>query len=175
LNPQLAELGAPAGVSPDHVIGVSMVLRDATGRLLKDPLLVRESAAYARLDAAALRRVCLSPRLHLPVPVYSGKVACLWDVLGRPPYLAAGDSPGDLPMLGFAEHRLWLARLEKPDYTAAMFVRRARHGPDGWAVQPTLVKASPGFLPDRAALDLRLATPSAGVTATAKLLEADWL
>jgi phosphoserine phosphatase len=175
LNPQLARLGAPAGVSPDHVIGVSLMVRDRAGRLLKDPLLVREKPAYARLDATALRAVRLTPRLHLPVPVYSGKVACLWDVIGQPPYLAAGDSPGDLPMLGFAENRLWLARLEKPDYTTAMLARCQGHAPDSWAVQPTLVKASPGFVPDRRALELRLATPAAGVKATARMLEPDWV
>jgi hypothetical protein len=148
LNPALERLGAAQGIRPDHVIGVTMLLRDGRDRRLKDPLQVRSDAAYARLDPAALRKLRLTPRLHLPVPVYAGKVACLWEALGRPPYLAAGDSPGDLPMLGFAENRLWLARLDKPNYTAAMVAARAGGTPAQWAAQTVETRTRPGFVPD---------------------------
>lgn len=151
LNPRLRRLGCPRGVAADHVIGVAPLLRDRPGRVLKDRVLVRTDAAYARLESRTLAGLRLTRRLDLPVPVYAGKVACLWDALGGRPCLAAGDSPGDLPMLAFAENRLWLARLEKPDSTAAMLACRQEQGADGWAIQPVLTRNAPGFLAGPAA------------------------
>lgn len=151
LNPRLRRLGCPRGVAADHVIGVAPLLRDRPGRVLKDRVLVRTDAAYARLESRTLAGLRLTRRLDLPVPVYAGKVACLWDALGGRPCLAAGDSPGDLPMLAFAENRLWLARLEKPDSSAAMLACRQEQGADGWAIQPVLTRNAPGFLAGPAA------------------------
>lgn len=154
LNPALAALGCRSGVPPAHVIGVAPLLRDPSGALLKDRVLVRTDPTYARLDPRRLARLQLTDRLDLPAPVYSGKVACLWDALGRAPHFAAGDSPGDLPMLAFATHRLWLARLDKPGYSRAMREERARARSGSWAVQPVLTRGRPGFVPQPAELDL---------------------
>jgi hypothetical protein len=145
LNPLLRKAHAP-GIPPDHVVGVSTLLQDSDGRLYKDSVLVREDQRYAALDEAALKAFCLTSRLQFPVPTYSGKVGCIWDVIGRQPYLSAGDSPGDLPMLAFSEHRLWLARLEKPGYQRTAADRMSQTGRKGWMVQPLLAKETTGFL-----------------------------
>ena len=132
----------------DHVIGVSTLLLDRQQRFYKDPVLVRADPAYARMDGPTLARFRLSTQIHFPAPVYSGKVAALWDVIRRPPFLAAGDSPGDLPMLTFAEHRLWIARSNKPRYQTAMAAARQATDTRKWLVQPTQTAEQPGFKPE---------------------------
>lgn len=148
LNPRLRRLGCRRSVPPEQVVGVAPLLRDGRERELKDRVLVRTRPAYARLDPPVLRGLRVTPLLDEPVPVYAGKVACLWDALGRTPYLAAGDSPGDLPMLAFAEHRLWLAREGKPAYAAAMEACRRQREPERWLVQPVRAGERPGFSSD---------------------------
>lgn len=146
LNPRLVRRGCKTGIAPDQVIGVAPLLSDRRGHLVKDRVLVKSDAAYAQLEPASLAGLRLTGRLDLPVPVYSGKVACLWDTIGCCPHLAAGDSPGDLPMLAFAENRLWMARIEKPDYMAAMQERRKVSPTGDWFLQSVRVKHEPGFL-----------------------------
>jgi hypothetical protein len=109
---------------------------------------VREDPDYARLEPATLKRFRFTRWLQFPVPTYSGKVGWLWDVLRRPPELAVGDSPGDHAMLTFARRRLWIARLDKPDYQAATADLMRRTDPEGWMVQPVLARQQPGFLAD---------------------------
>jgi len=145
LNPLLRSRGVPQPLRPDHVVGVSTLLTDRQQLFHKDSVLVRTDPAYARLEPRALARFRLSSQLHFPAPTYSGKVAALWDVLGRPPYLAAGDSPGDLPMLTFARHRLWIARANKPAYLKAMIEARQQTGHGSWLIQPAETAQSPGF------------------------------
>jgi hypothetical protein len=148
LNPGLARLGVANGIAPDHVIGLAPLLEDRRGQILKDRVLARSNPAYARLEPQALSGLRLTDRLDLPASVYSGKVACLWDSIGRPPYLAAGDSPGDLPMLEFAQNRLWIERIEKPAYTQALENMRGCHPArnSSWTRQPVATRACPGFL-----------------------------
>ncbi len=152
LNPMLRQLGAPQGIPPQQIAGVSVLLQDRHGRLHKDACLVRENAAYARLDPAALKALRLTRWLEFPVPTYSGKVGFLWDVLGGRPELAAGDSPGDHPMLAFARRRLWIARLDKPDYQKATLNVIRRTGSEGWLVQSVLGRDQPGFVEDVSSL-----------------------
>ncbi|HEY5910117.1 MAG TPA: HAD family hydrolase [Verrucomicrobiae bacterium] len=147
LNPLLRQCGVRTGLCPDHVIGISTLLVDRRNRLCKDAVLVREDDAYAQLDKAVLSHLRLTSVLHYPVPTYAGKIAAIFDCLGRNPYLVAGDSPGDLPMLAIAAHRLWIARLTKPQYqrTALEWFRQSATRP--WLVQPTLASRANGFLP----------------------------
>ena len=117
LNPLLEAHGAASGIPADHVVGVSSSAPAMpAGGLYKDALLVRENPAYAALEERTLRSFQLTSRLQYPVPTYAGKVGCIWDAVGRHPYLAAGDSPGDHAMLSFSEHRLWIMRMDKPGY-----------------------------------------------------------
>jgi len=148
LNPLLRQRGASPGLPPARVIGIATLLADAQGYLCKDAVLVKDDPRYAALDEARLGSLTLTSQLQFPAPTYSGKVACLWDCLAGQPYLAAGDSPGDLPMLTFSRHRLWIARLEKPDYQRAVREAMSRAGPRGWLLQPALCRRAPGFLPD---------------------------
>jgi len=147
LNPRLRQLGLRRGLRPDHLLGVSTLLADSQDRLYKDTLLVRDSLAYARLDEKTLGALRLTSRLQFPVPAYSGKLACLFDAIGRNPYLCVGDSPGDHAMMAVSQHRLWIARLEKPGFqrVTAQLVRQTRQA--DWKIQPTLTRQTPGFVP----------------------------
>jgi len=146
LNPRLRQFGIENGLRPDHIIGISTLLADRRDRLYKDPGLIRENSGYAALDPKTLNGFRLTSRLHFPVPIYSGKVACVLDQIGRAPWLCVGDSPGDHSMMAFSRHRLWLARLEKPGYQQAT-VDLMKNVNDGkWLVQPILASNVPGFV-----------------------------
>jgi hypothetical protein len=108
LNPLLRERKAGAGIRADHVIGISTLLKDDRDRLFKDALLVRENAGYALLASDAAGAYCLTSHLQYPLPSYSGKLACIYDAIGRRPYLGAGDGPGDRAMVDVSEHQLWI-------------------------------------------------------------------
>lgn len=135
LNPRLASLGS-TGIPPSQVIGLSCLLTDGHGRLYKDSVLKQQSAAYRELRPEALDEFRLTTLLEFPVPTYSGKVARILDHLGKPPVLAAGDSPGDLPMLAFSRHRVWIQRPAKPAFQAEMAAARSRTASGSWIIQP---------------------------------------
>jgi hypothetical protein len=170
LNPLLQQSGARKGLPADRVLGASTLLANRRLELFKDAVLVRESAGYAQLDRSILRRYKLTSRLQFPVPTYSGKVGAIWDALGRHPYLAAGDSPGDHAMLTFSEHRLWIARLEKPELQATTVTLMRQTGLDRWLVQPTLLGPFPGFVPLPSALAVRLHPVPAEIRASVRAL-----
>jgi hypothetical protein len=168
LNPLLRQSGLRHGLAPHRVLGASSILTNARNQLFKDHVLVRQSPAYANLERNTLSRLVLTSRLQFPVPTYSGKVGVVWDALRRKPFLAAGDSPGDHAMLTFSEHRLWIARLEKPEFQAATARLIRQTMPDRWMVQPTLLGRSPGFLPSRSVLTQRLDPVPAKVRASVR-------
>jgi hypothetical protein len=170
LNPRLRERGLKAGLLPDHVIGISTLLTDSAGRLYKDSLLVRENPSYAALDARALGRFRLTSRLNFPVPTYSGKVACVFDALGRNPYLCVGDSPGDHAMMAVSQHRLWIGRLDKPGYQRRVQEFAQKTGQSGWSFQATLTGSAPGFVPDLSELLRRPNGVPAPVRESARIL-----
>jgi hypothetical protein len=145
LNPLLIAHGAPSGIPADHVVGVSALLYDQARSLYKDALLVRENPEYAALEERTLRSLQLTSRLQYPVPTYAGKVGCIWDAIGRHPYLAAGDSPGDHAMLSFSEHRLWIMRMDKPAYQQKTADCIRRTGKKGWMIQPVIGRDALGF------------------------------
>jgi phosphoserine phosphatase len=146
LNPLLRKRGVKTGLRADHVIGVSTLLTDRAGGLHKDVVLVKQNAAYARLEGKLLKVFRLTSRLQFPVPTYSGKVACIFDAIGGRPYLCVGDSPGDHAMLAYSRNRLWIARLEKPGFQRKLTELVRHTGRAGWFVQATLTKGTPGFL-----------------------------
>ena len=148
LNPLLQARGVVNGIPADHVLGVATLLQDQRDGLHKDVRLVRENPGYAALEERSLGAYRLTSRLQFPVPTYSGKVGCLWDAVGGRPYLGVGDSPGDHAMLSFCEHRLWIARLEKPAYQRATMDLIRRTGQAHWLIQPALGRAVPGFIAD---------------------------
>jgi hypothetical protein len=174
LPPLLRRHGVNRTIPPGHVLGISTLLADSKCRLFKDPLLIQEAEGYANLNPSALRRVKLTSRLHFPVSTYSGKIACILDCIGSPPYLCVGDSPGDLPMMKFSENRLWIARLEKPDYQRAAVDAMKATRRSSWVVQPTLTKVQPGFLADPALVRARLKTPPAPVAASMAVWRGVW-
>jgi phosphoserine phosphatase len=170
LNPLLRAQGVRGGISPRQVVGVSTLMADRQGRLYKDSVLTRENRDYAWQCEPAMKALRVTSHPQYPAPTYSGKVGAIWDVIGRRPYLCAGDSPGDLPMLAFSENRLWMARLEKPDYQKAALKLMRQADAGQWVVQPVLASQSPGFIGSRAQLSQRLARPSPGIAQSLRLL-----
>jgi hypothetical protein len=170
LNPLLKKLGVRAGVPPERVVGVSLLLADRHGGLHKDSVLVKANPGYANLDEKVLKSYRLTHLLQYPAPTYSGKIGAIWDHIGARPYLCAGDSPGDLPMLTFSEHRLWIARLEKADYQKTALQKIRQTDPKDWIIQPTLAKKAPGFLTEPQEVRQRLKEISPAISASARLL-----
>ena len=170
LNPLLKAQGVRAGLPLDRVIGVSTLLTDRRGGLYKDTVLMRDNPDYLALKEPALKPFRLTRLLQYPVPTYSGKVGAIWDYLGRRPYLCAGDSPGDHAMLSFSEHRLWIARLEKPDYQQVTRKLIRHTGASDWIIQRVLARKAPGFLSDAAQLHERLPELSPKVRQSLRIL-----
>jgi hypothetical protein len=168
LNPRLRPWGVSSGISPEKVVGVSTLLTDREYRLYKDPILVKENQRYAKLQKDELKRLRLTSRLHLPAPIYSGKVACILDAIGRRPWLCVGDSPGDHAMAAFSEHRLWLARLEKPAYQRTTIDLLKRYDGIPWMIQPIIAADGIGFI-DGATRQVQN-TRSAAIRQSEKLL-----
>jgi hypothetical protein len=134
LNPLLMKQGAPEGLAPGQVIGLATLVSDDTGRLYKDSVLIRENRAYANLNRSLLHSLRVTRHVQFPAPVYSGKIACIFDAVGCNPYLSAGDSPSDHPMLAISTNRLWIARPEKPEAQRATETLIQRTGKVGWIV-----------------------------------------
>jgi hypothetical protein len=175
LNPLLRRRGLKAGMAASHVVGISTLLADRQGRLYKDAQLVREDDQYAAMADKALAGLRLTSRLQFPVPAYSGKIAVVFDMLGRNPFLAVGDSPGDHPLLMVSQHRLWIARLEKPVYQRATRELIRKTGGDGWLIQPALTGRSPGFISGLKEASERLnGLPAEVREAAAAILRTPW-
>ncbi len=156
LNPLLRKQGVRKGLGPKHVIGIATLLTDGLERLYKDAILLRENPGYAALRPKSLKGVRLTRHLQFPASVYSGKVACILDAIGRNPYLCAGDNPSDHPMMRISQYRLWIARLEKPRAQRATSALIGRMGKAGWILQICSETDGPRFLPSLdGALDLK--------------------
>jgi phosphoserine phosphatase len=147
LNPLLSKYGSRTGLRPDRVIGVATLLSDPRGRLYKDAVLLRERSGYAELSASSIRPFRLTRHLQYPASVYSGKVACILDAIGRNPYFSAGDNPSDHPMMQVSQHRLWIGRLEKPAAQQATKSFIQRTGKAGWILQACWEMDEPRLLP----------------------------
>ncbi len=161
LNPLIqARHGEGLGIAPDHVIGVSVLLEDTrTGELHKDPLLVRTNKAYANMNLEELANYKLTSQIVYPLTGYFGKVANIIKfITSDRPFLIAGDSPNDHPMLNMAENRLWITRLEKMGYQEKTVKLIDNSLPGEWLLQPVLYKKSPGFVSSQADLDQSFST-----------------
>ena len=146
LDPLLARSGITKGLRADRVVGLATLLADSDGCLLKDSVLVREDRDYAALQSRRVASLFVTRHLQFPAPVYSGKVACIVDALGCNPYLCAGDSPSDHPMMSLSRHRLWIARRDKPEAQRATRSLIRRTGKSGWILQACSGAGHPGFL-----------------------------
>jgi phosphoserine phosphatase len=133
LNPRLRD--SERGISADHVIGAATLLADKKGRLYKDAVLVRENAAYAAMKAEAVGAFRLTSRLEYPLPAYSGKVACIYDAIGRQPYLCVGDGPSDHAMLAVSQYRLWIARPNQARARGGSLKTAGATRKTGWMIQ----------------------------------------
>jgi len=159
LNPMLKEkFGNDVFLQPDHVIGISVLLRDKRdGRLYKDPLLVKTNKKYAEMDMDELNNYELTTQIAYPLSGYYGKVAnVLKFVTFDRPLLAGGDSSNDFPMLNFAENRLFITRLDKLNYQKELMDVVKDSLPGKWLLQPSLNKIIPGFVSSDVELNKRL-------------------
>jgi phosphorylcholine phosphatase len=146
LNPLLKKYGVCNGVRPDRVIGLATLLVDRNGALYKDSILVHESPDYALFKGSLMKSLRFSRMVQYPAPVYSGKVACILDAIGRNPYLCAGDSPGDHAMMRISRHRLWIDRVEKPEVQRLTGALISRTGSVRWIVQKSSPTGEQRFL-----------------------------
>ncbi len=161
LNPLIqARYGREIGITPDHIFGINTLLKDRrTGKLYKDPILVKENQSYAKLKKEELTHYELTCQIVNPLTAYYGKTAAIRKhVTMCRPFLVAGDSANDHPMLNLAENRLWMARLEKMDYQEKTIVQIEQSLPDTWLIQPVLYENSPGFVSSGGDLNERLGT-----------------
>lgn len=168
-----AKYGKGVGIAPDHVIGVSTLLKDKRdGKLYKDQLLVKSNAKYAALDRAELANYELTSQIVYPITGYFGKVANIMKhVTKERPFLIGGDSDNDLPMLDRAENRLWITRLESMGYQKSLVDQVADSLPGNWMLQPALYKKSAGFVSTQAELDKRLAPNASGLESATKTVK----
>ena len=146
LNPLLRKYGVSKVLRPKHVVGVATLLTDRLHRLYKDSVLLRKNFGYAAMHRKPLKAIHLTRHLQFPASVYSGKVACILDAIGRNPYLCAGDNPSDHPMMRISQHRLWIARLEKPQAQRATSALIKQMGKAGWILQVCSETGGPRFL-----------------------------
>ena len=160
LNPRIQALhGKDLAIPAGNVIGIScLMIDDRSGNLCKDPYLVKENEKYAQLDVDELAHFHLTPQICHPMNGYFGKVANIMKYITvERPFLIAGDSSNDLPMLDRAENRIWVTRLEKMNYQETLVKVMKDALPGQWFVQPVLYKKAPGFVSSQADLNKRLA------------------
>ena len=153
LNNLIKKQGIDKKISLKNVLGVSTLLVGKNGKLFKDQLLTHEVEGYADLKSKLLKDLKLSAQISYPLTGYYGKIANIkqWITKDRP-YFIAGDSPNDLPMLETAENKLWIARLEKPNYQNTTKSK----GFENLIIQPTLYKKMSGFVGSEKSLNERI-------------------
>ncbi len=177
LNPRIQALhGSNLAIPAENVIGIScLMIDDRNGKLCKDPYLVKENKKYAQLDIDELSHFHLTAQICHPMNGYYGKVANIMKYITvNRPFLIAGDSSNDLPMLNRAENRIWITRLEKMGYQETLVKVMKNALPGQWFVQPALYKKAPGFVASQTDLNKRLAAKPeklAKVNAVVKFLQ----
>jgi len=159
LNPKIQEkYGTTIALLPDHVIGVSTLMKDKRdGKLYKDEYLVKKNTRYRELNLKELQNYELTYELAYPLPAYEGKIEMIFKHISHDrPFFITGDSPNDHPMLEWAENRLWIARLEKNDYQEKTAKLIKESYKTKWLIQPVLYKKTPGFIASKKELVERI-------------------
>jgi phosphoserine phosphatase len=154
INPILESEYNLRGIEPANIHGINTLLLDKRdGRFYKDEYLVRVNESYANLEHDELTYFEITSQLNYPVPSYYGKRAVIDKyVAAEEIFLIAGDSPNDIPMMQMADNKLWIARLEKPNYQK-IFIEAFRDGTENNFVQPVIKNNHTGFLNSGADLE----------------------
>jgi len=173
LNTLLKDKGFTGTIKPENVIGMSPLIKGSDNRYYKDRFLVNANARYANLCPEELDTFTLSTQLTLPAAEHFGKVANIMQWVKKKPYLVAGDSPNDLPMLCHGEHALWVAKLDYPKAQQLM-VQTMVNQASKLFVQPTLLDGSHGFVESREKLHSLTRNDSVVVNDSMNILN-DWL
>ncbi|MFM8598042.1 MAG: hypothetical protein ACKOB8_03435 [Mycobacterium sp.] len=151
LNPAIvAKYGADAALPLDHVVAITMLLKDrGTGKLVSDYELTRKNPdpAYINLDPARMSQLEILGIADGLTSWRGGKPGAIDNIITRGElFLVAGDSMGDVEMLARAPNRLVIARMNKPAL-AEGFVAEIAKAPDAtWMLQPAINSAPVGFL-----------------------------
>lgn len=177
LNPAIvAKYGAAAAVPPDHVVAVTTLMKDrSTGRLVSDYQLTRgePDARYLGLDPQRMSELEITGIPDGLTSWRGGKNGAIDNVITRGEvFLVAGDSMGDVEMLGRALNRLVVARLNKPVLAEGFAAEIAKAPEANWMVQPTINSAPAGFVSTRCALNERTARTPEVLAAADKSLSA---
>ncbi len=177
LNPAIvAKYGKDAALPLDHVVAITQLMKDrSTGKLVSDYQLTRQSPdpAYINLEPARMSQLEI---LALPDGLESwrgGKTGAIDNIISRGElFLAAGDSMGDVEMLGRAPNRLVVSRMNKPDL-AAGFAGEIEKAPEAtWMLQPTINSAPAGFLQNKCEMATKSASDAEATATTKKSLAA---
>jgi phosphoserine phosphatase len=156
LNHFLFQEGFKKFLMASHVIGIDTLLIGKDKKTYKDNYLLYENSRYGDLDPGVLEQYRITSLLVPPIALSYGKIAKIFQWVGKSPYLVAGDSNGDLPMLEFGQNKLWIARLDLPKQQEDLVALLSSNQQlDTWIVQPTLQQISPGFLSNKIELKLR--------------------
>ena len=170
LNPAIvAKYGADAALPLDHVVAITMLLKDrGSGKLVSDYELTRKNPdpAYINLDPARMSQLEILGIADGLTSWRGGKPGAIDNIITRGElFLVAGDSMGDVEMLARAPNRLVVARMNKPAL-AEGFAAEIEKAPDAtWMLQPAINSAPVGFLSTKCAMAERTAG-NTDVTAT---------
>ena len=163
MNPILAKSWGEANqLELDRVIGMTTLLQDnRTGELTEEGDLLADSAIcndYLKADPAMFSNYKLTSQILYPATYAWGKPAVAMEhITLDPPYLTAGDSSGDFGLFARGMNRLWVAVLSKQETQKEVLIQIDKIGfPETWVMQPTLAERSPGFVPDKANLNIRI-------------------
>lgn len=140
LNPILkSQFGPAIFVQSTNIKGINTLLFDPeTKQYFKD------ENAILNLSKEKLANLKTTTQTVFPISAYHGKVANIIKHIGKQkPLLVIGDSPNDIPMLNYSLYKLWIARLEKPNYQKILHQNEIDKS---WIIQPTRYKSSPGFV-----------------------------
>ena len=162
LNPLLEERFGCKPLEPEQVRGIEVYLRRKTdGAVYTESQAMEHEPGYAPEASRVRDGFELTDRIVHPLPAYAGKIAVIIQSVGyERPVLIVGDSPNDIPMLGYAENRLWLARLEKPKYFAPYTAAFAEMPPETRMIQPVSEESDEGLVPPGAGV-IEMLSPKA--------------
>ncbi len=138
------DFGENIAISPENIFGISTLMRKTEDALLyKDAYLVRENLDYTEMKPNEMVKYIATNMPEFPLSAYAGKTATILQFINtKKALLIAGDSPNDIPMFNRAKNKLWITRLDKPDYQQKIVAKNF----ENLLFQPVLNSAFPGFI-----------------------------
>ncbi len=130
-------------INPQNVFGINTLIIDKRNqKLYKDIHLIKTNKLYLNGDLKELENFEITNQLVFPISAFDGKYIIIEKYIlssEEKPFLIAGDSLNDLPMLIRSENKLWIERIEKSDYHPKI----KKYINDSWIIQKS---SKEGFL-----------------------------